>query len=532
VTPDASWSSRRDDVLTIKPRVADGPGEVTSLGYAYDGAGVDRKQDFYARLGDQLVLCEHYESDAAVHTVEQVLVIRQALLDTDPSATTSDKSVPFRDVLACLPSPLTFFTDDAGDELTDPIDIMLALVTSTGAGSNGDWDMLPIGPDHDEPCWGVGYPVGDISTDSFRNVQGRHSGADLARAVIGWEGKPIPLRRWLEEHVLLPRGLFFFMGMDSGAWKLHLGEITDIYPDQDLPVVDEGDILDGSWSMSGQLDQTTTLQTWEIDADLASGKARATRHYRDATWRRYPDDDAELRIEAGDIPSDTGGTGIIDDRADGFATWWTTPLPLVSFILRLSRLEISVTEGILLTCPNLPNPFTGARGLEAVNAVILGAQPNFEGGQVGIKVSAMLLPSRNVGLWAPSATVRSWDSGTRTLTVESNEYSKPDGHDSVPATDAAGFEATGGESLMLLDRSGALKSALATTTISAIGDAIVLAAGPAWVIAPGDVVTFAHYTGGVAPTTAWTDRMKMHVPQADDADNELPNGDPTYVYGV
>ena len=425
-----------------------------------------------------------------------------------------------------------------GDDVasSNPVDIMLALVTSTGDGGNGSWDVLPA-------HWGAGFEYSRINVDSFLKARQLFAAVSFDNLVLGWKGEPVPLRPWLEKQILKPLGWFLYLDQ---AGKLALGLMRDVFPGVTLPTITEDDISvdeDGGSRvrMLGNLPATLSFQTWKWSYDLADKEPGRVYRYRHAeAIERNADDDSEMTFEVLGLSEadDAIGAG-----ANRIARWWTVPLPRIEVAVGMHKLETSITGHVSLTISTLPNPFTGERGFTAQPCIVTGRTVNLERGDITLDL--MLLPSRNLGRWCPSGQLAAADAGAGlTLTFEVSEFSPGivgGGPGSVPERDAAGFVV--GDKVMLLDSDLQALSVGAARTVTAveggIGDnrisidqAFTDAGGAELARSAGMVVTYCHWAAGDAPAAAWSASMQSQVAQGDDVTGTLPNGEPSYLYGM
>ena len=529
VTVDEHAHMAADEEATVSVQVPDGVGMPPYPQYTYSGAAGDRKIDFYARLGDQLVDVDYHQRDGeAVNAVYRLQ--SYGLLGTPlPTGEASeDQQLPFRDVLPVHPhphrdpslTPLRFF-EIGGTPTQHPIDIALALATSTGDGTNGDHDILPEN-------WGAGVPAARFNTASFLQLRHRYPFLRFRSLVIGWDGAPSNLRRWIEAVLFGPLGWFFYLDHNG---LIAVGAVEDVYDVTTLPTITEAD-----WAerpppqLTGQLGETTTLHTFRYGWDLARGEYKATSRYRHAqTAERYGGDDSELVLDLPGLEAGPAGDAILRARSVAFARWWETPLPRLRGSVGLHRLELDVTASVAISCSTLPNPFTGTRGMTTVPAVVASAAPNLANGTLDLEL--ILLPTPNNGLWAAAARVASYDGGTLTVTCDASVVTDGEAVDNVPATDAPGFVT--GDRLMLIDSNLRVRSNNTDTAVaSQSGNDVVL--DNAFSIAPvaGNWITYLHWASGAAPAGTWTSRMQLHVAAADDADEQLPDAAAGYVYGA
>ena len=504
--------------------------------YDYTGAGDDRRQEFYARLGPNVVEARYNRASGDPPSGRYRIVAHGLRPYGLRHETPQDVSLPFRDVLIThpnphrlpVPSPLRFFTL-GGSSTQHPVDIMLALITSTGAGTNGDWDTLPA-------HWGAGVAQSRINLARFREARGRSGFLTLPGAVLGWDGRPFRLREWLEAEILGPLGWFLYLDHDG---LISLGEVRDAYNTASLPTITEADIADSPpATMLGALDESTTWTTWQYGWDPRTDEFGALLRSRAPEGEeRYPDEPTEIGFAVKGLGVGADADAAIHARAATYARRWHTPLPRVRLSLGLHRLDLDVTDGVLLTVSTLPNPFTRSRGLTAEPAVVIARA--FNPGQGTLDLELMLTGTPNVGLWAPAGTVSAYAAGPPpVVTLNANDHSRDLEGGEVPARDALGF--ANGDSVMLLDSALQVRSdtvvtiAVAPETDGAntirLSGKFQSGGGP---ISPNadDVVCYVHYESGATPAAAWSASMLRHVAQANDADDLFPNGDAAYVYG-
>ena len=534
---------RADEEVAITvpvPEPVGGGLPVADPQYPYSGGGAARKQTFTARFGPNLHVVDHYrQAGDPLHGEMKLTEHGLQPLGLTMANTQKEEDYLFCEVLICHPDPVRvgaaapwFFPTFGGVKATHPIDIMLAFMTSTGDGTNGDWDTLPS-------HWGAAVPVGEIDLPSFRRVKARCDSLTMKSAIIGWEPGPINLRAWIEAQILSPFGWYFAHAEDG---KIGLSVITDAYGDPaTYPQITSADLVDvvgggvqTPAAMRGALESTMLFQSWKYDRDPISGEYLGSLTWRPPEAERYPEHDAQIAFEAPHVTS-RSGAATIGARAALLSRWLHTPLPRVVCAIGLHRLELSILQTVALTIETLPNPFTRARGMTTQPALILSRAIDLPRGVMVLEL--VLIPSRNVALWAPSATVAGWDAGTKTITVAANDHSKPDAGGEVPDTDAQGFIV--GDTLMLLDSDLQIRAIDTPPTITAVATPQIkigafFANGGATVTPnAGDIVTFPHYsTSGANPKADWSTSMKRHAAEANDTDHLFPNGDPGYIYGA
>ena len=495
--------------------------------YAFSGAGDAAKQTFYARFGNQLVEVDYTRASGdPAHGAMDILAwgLRPIGLVRDRP---SDTEKVFHDVLITNPKPRRVDPDDhintsfqlSGVSAIHPVDIMLMLITSTGAGTNGDWDNLAA-------HWGAGMDVALINLVTFRNVKARTAGIAMPALIIGWDGEPFVLRQWLEDNILRPIGLFLYHD-NNGA--LALGEVSEAYETSALPTITQADCdAQQRPRMVGELDRTTSRQTFRYGPTRDRAPMVS---FRSPESERYDYDNNEI---SGFVSGFMGANAlpVLQRRITQFHNLWSTPLPTIQLTTSMHRVELDVSDLVLLTLSHLPNPTTGTRGLTSAAAVIIGRAPRPSAN--AIDWDLVLVPDRKTGRWAPSGKVTAWDGVNFDATLEATEFTKANAGDGIVAQDILDF--TVGDLCMHLDSDLQIKSAtLVTVTEIETAGANILRFDQAPASAPiaGDYFTYAHYStsSGANPNGTWTATMVTRVAQANDGDDLFPDGTAPYVYG-
>ena len=351
----------------------------------------------------------------------------------------------------------------------------------------------------------------------------------------------MPLRAWLEKQILKPLGWFLYLDEDSA---LALGMMRDVFPGEVLPTITEDDIAiddDGGSRvrMMGNLPSTLSFQTWKWAYDYGESEPGKVHRYRHAeAIERNADDDSELTFE---VLGMSDADDAIGSAANRIARWWTVPTPRIEVAVGMHKIEQSITKHVNLTISTLPNPYTGERGLVGQPCIVVGRTLNLERGDITLDL--VMLPVRNLGRWCPSGQVAEADK-PEGLVITLDESQFTPGHAlsaPVPQRDAAGFEV--GDRVMLLDSDLQVLSTNNPPTVKAVEPAgigsnrIVISeqfrneAGEI-VRTAGMIVTYCHWSKGDVPQTAWTDSMQSQVAQGDEATGKLPDGSPSYLYGM
>lgn len=485
---------------------------------------------FNARLADQIVLCSLAGSD-------DVAINRYGQLGTDQwSGLESEDSVPFHEVLCTSPSPSRvippggtehsnfYLMNGAVREPTaHPVDIMLALLTSTGDGTNGDWDTLP-------EQWGAGLPIAEIDVAGFRTLKGETAGVSLPNLVLGWDGKPTPLRAFLEAEILAPLGWFLFQ---SSSGQISISRIADAYPQASYVTLTEDDVIEGSISIDLALPDTIGAQDWAHDYDWGAGEFRRHSRFVPRETDATIDDASDLVLEVAGLGQGEGGA-LIGARARQLTYWFGRPIPRIKLAVHLDLLlDLEVGDLILLDGIRWPDPLDPDAASIDRAALIVGRSPVLRGSP-RIELELLPLPSERTGLWAPAATAVSWVAGTKKLTVAAHDFSDPD-NDPV---DAARF--LPGDVVSLISATGADRVDVALVVAGVVGNVVEFTAAPsvgggAYTPVAGDVLTFARWEDSANPPEgAWQAGQRSYVAQADLTTGVLPDpaGTAPYIMGA
>lgn len=504
-----------------------------------NGGGINADTYCHMRLGDQIVDMWWTRPVGYTGPMAMFWTVRYGLNGTVPTISLDQaaEGLPCWDVLLTHPTPsgleTCYFRNAAGTQYTHPADIALALITSTGTapwggiGTNGAWDCLPA-------PWGAGVPIALVDTASFVALRDRTTTVKMPRHVLGWDGKPFRLRRWIEENLLAPLGWYLILD-ESGL--ISARSIDEQYPSESWPAIGEGDIIEVGAQMPkslGMLQETTSYQTVNYDFDLKSGKPRQTLVYRHPqAYGRGSEDDNEITINCRGIEP-SSAVVYLQARATSNARWWVTPHPVVRLSVGTHMLGTAVTDGVVVTCSTAMNPFTGSRGLAAQPAVVVSRSVDLPNSVIHLDL--MLLPTPALGLWTPSATVVAVTADvpgvprTVTVSIQANYYTGAEAQPGVPATDAAAWRV--GDVAMLTSVRCAVLDPLAWT-VSVVGaNSLTLTTLSAVVPVATNVFTFQHYQGSaINPAGAWTASMLvLGTPQASAA-GVLPDGTAGRVYG-
>lgn len=486
--------------------------------------------DFYARVGDSLCQCKYWLADVADLAPVSLQVMAVGCMGTDSSQLEDgEEDLEIREVLPTNPRPRFEYLDEslaitpfalASGVTCHPIDIMLALLTSTGyaesgSAQNGEWDIL-----HER--WGLGIPVADLDLDSFRKLKDQTGKLVYPNLIIGWDGEPFSCRGWLSDEILSPMGWYLRVKTDG---TIAIGKIEDFYPNTTVATIDYEELIADSFSLKGGLPETVSLQTWSYGWDWSTEKFTRVRKYVSETARdRLVDDDSEIKIECKGIDGDeaTGGT-LLGARSSQFTRWWAQPMPRLSFAIHLSRYA-DLAIGDVVSLANLDVPiFVATSNL----GLIVSRGINLKEARLDLEM--YLIPKLNTTLWSPSGQIDDYDEQSALLMLYPYAYTE--------SGDTAEFEV--GDKVMCIDGDGVPLSDSVQEIIEINGDWLTL---DAWFTIGGFAIqmvqpaylTFCRVEDSTAPEAAWTDNMNETCAQADSTVNPpaTPDGLDPRVYGA
>lgn len=483
---------------------------------------------FFCRIGD--AICEvRQPTDSLGLAIGNIETVSQGMWGTSVTFGQPDADdFPCQELLLTEPNPSNsntgLFVLDS--EVTcHPVDILLMLITSTGEyhGANYDYDLLP-------KTWGCGTPYTQISFRSFREIKQASANVRFPRLCLGWDGKPVEFRKWVEENILAAFGWFLYL---DGNGLISLGSVGDWYPgDAAYPVIDESDLV-GEITVRAQLQEAITQQSFSYDWDFVNDKPRKTLNF---IYSGAGDDNSNISYTVRGVDPDAVKTAaLLGARANANARLWVVPLPRYDIRVGLDRiLDVDLGDKVTLQDTVTPNTLTGERGLDSVCLVVSRAV-NLEANTYDLGL--LLLPNNNTGLWAPAGKVTAYTPATHKVTLDYYQYCDGLEAGAIPESDATGFQA--GDFVILVDDHGALLCNNVNFVVSIDVDCLYLGGdfydgvGPLNPVA-GNRIVYCRYEEGTAPEDSWDARMKQHVAHADSSRNppSLPNGDAYYQYGI
>jgi hypothetical protein len=433
--------------------------------------------------------------------------------------------------------------------------VALLVLCSTGEGTNGDFDALPFTE------WGLGVPESLVDVDTFVQIARRHPDWRVRIPVI----EPASdAREWLIKQ-LRPFGLILVSLADgriglasieapapgeTDGFTLGMGSIA-LQKGQPRKML--GPVSDGG--------QRATMIKWSDSPRLRNGSLGLKPPITGAVGE---DADAYVAIE-GEEPISVEAPGLysvdvaaevdsVSEKSTDRQTIFLQDRPTITGLEVMSRLlaalytrfggapsvytlectirqsRLSLGDWVAVTL-NLPNPFTGMRGLAGVIAQVIRRAPNLLTGTIELDLSITDAGNERTRFLAPCLDVVSWNAGTLVATVEEHSFTVApysDTHPFVAGADGAGYMVRV-YSADHLYRSQAVRVTVKDATHVTLSAAPVLVSQVDGSARPGSSAPGAGDEIELADYNEQIDAAKNRFSYFADSDGRLMN-DPPHVY--
>jgi hypothetical protein len=338
-----------------------------------------------------------------------------------------------------------------------PLEVALQIMMSTGTGVNGTYDTLPA-------AWGCALTEDDVDVPSVEALRDRTPRWELATIIFEAQDA----REFILRECLRPFGYFFRPSLDG---RVSFGIIENGSPDDfsgaphitadDLAVDEKGQLvqLDGPVSL---VDQVVKGVSWLDSPALQDGKLVPVEPF---IWmfptailrpNEYPNaqivEVVSLALHGQRAQRQTAGSSATSARfpssfpvqgAEGLAaqaelvaryrTYFQKPPAVLTVAVKITRLlddngaALNVGAYVLLTLPNIPNFFTGTRGLSLAVHQVVGRRWDVSKSCVILDLARTGIESIRTRFIAPTADITAW--AAPVLTVAANSYSPTGAHD-------------------------------------------------------------------------------------------------------
>jgi hypothetical protein len=394
-----------------------------------------------------------------------------------------------------------------------PLEVALQIMMSTGTGVNGTYDTLPA-------AWGCALTEDDVDVSSIEALRDRTSRWKLATIIFEAQDA----REFILRECLRPFGYFFRPSLDG---RVAFGLIENGSPDDfsdaphitadDLAVDEKGQLvqLDGPVSL---IDQVVKGVSWLDSPALQDGKLVPVEPFiyifPTAVLRpnEYPNarivEVVSLGLHGQRLQRQTAGSSATSARlpssfpvegAEGLAaqaelvaryqTYFQKPPAILTVALKITRLlddngaALNVGAYVLVTLPNIPNFFTGTRGLSLAVHQVVGRRWDISRSCVVLDLARTGIESIRTRFIAPAADITAWAGPV--LTVAANSYSPTGAHD----TDAF----TVGDKVRVYTADRGTRSGVVTITAKTSTTVTLSGTPSGHTPANGDVLEFADY---------------------------------------
>lgn len=275
--------------------------------------------------------------------------------------------------------------------VANPIDILLQLLTSTGTGTNGAYDLL---------FDGIGIPIAEIDVTKFLSIKSTFFPSDTFTLFLYDIQNAL---KYIEVELLQANNLRF-TEVDG---KLAIAILDQSVPGDDLPIVDEDVILRSpspSWKLSEQ--RLFNSFVMEYFFNEGTGTYSKTKQFDDFSSQSIHGVRTQANFKFKGITSD----GVAQERGNRLLARFSTPQSEISCTQFLKTYNTPPGEKVTLTHSDLPSPGGGlglSHELELLKRAI-----NYATGQVQASYVFTSYINLRRGLIAPSSTVFSVASTT------------------------------------------------------------------------------------------------------------------------
>lgn len=384
----------------------------------------------------------------------------------------------------------------AGTPSGHPLSILLSILTSTGTGENGDYDVLPA-------TRGCAIPAEEIDVAGIEALIARTP--DLRVAVPVTEVVP-NAREWLIAELLRPFG--FYLAPVLGS-SLSVRQLQAPSPDEiaaaptlttdDLARTEDGGLvrLEGPFV---EMDKVVGGLALSDSPALVDGKLEplapvtitATESLE--TLLDYPNAQI-VEITSHGLHGGRGQDGFaprVDREAvlsrllAAYAARYSRPPVSLKAAFDLRQIGLNVGDLVSLDFARVPSIRAAAFGTDGSYAEVTQKEVDLGAGLVTLTLTQSALGTARARYIAPACEITAWNAGTLTLTVAANAYTE-----AGVASDTDAFAV--GYRVRIYREDLATRFA-AVAVASKTATTLVLGAAPAgYTYAAGDVVLLADY---------------------------------------
>lgn len=376
------------------------------------------------------------------------------------------------------------------------IDVLLALMTSSGeVGSNGAYDMLPKG-------FGIGVPQEWIDFESFEALRDTKFGHVQLN---GYLDEPVSFREFFEKHIARLYQIAIVERSDGklGLIEMATTEQAKVFDELGLVETIDADeisqIKDPSWSIGQE-----PIAKFEVQYNRSTDGSHLnlTEIYFDTAneWHRQRGQNVEIeldylyltdtqrRIAHNDPAMPVGLRRMCQVTLDRFAR---NPAPVIKVMVDFRHVLLQVGDVVSLTESRTPNVRNGTIGYSSSYHQVIALEHDYKSSAVTLTLMQIGTSAKRYGRVAPAGKITAWNSGTKTITIESNSFTDSRSNRFRNARDSDSFAV--GDKIQVFD-SSLSNSGDVLEVQSVSGDDIVVDVVPASdTPTAGGYITYADY---------------------------------------
>lgn len=249
----------------------------------------------------------------------------------------------------------------------NPVTLALQVLTSTGLGTNGAYDVLAA-------VNGLAVPQALVDVAGLESLRDEEFAGQTYEFKLTGPGSG---KEFLEGEI--------WHALNCYPWVTQDGKYSakryKPAPASASLTLTEADIL--SWQWQGGEAQIVNQIEFQYDWHLPVALARYSKRQRytsgqgdGGSYDKYGPRPL-FRLASKGIKTATGGQAILDDRAAQFFKRYADPPPVLSVGVRYGRHELDVGDVVAVTHARIPNRLTGLRGLAGHVFEVIDLQPFF-----------------------------------------------------------------------------------------------------------------------------------------------------------
>ena len=250
----------------------------------------------------------------------------------------------------------------------NPFTLALQIMTSTGAATNGAYDVLPAEN-------GLAIPQGLIDVAGIAALRdASYAGQVYSFSIVGEaQGKEA-----LEQEIWKTTNTFPFVTQEGKFSVRRYAGLTGTAS----VTLDESSIIGFEWSLGdGHIINVVAFE-YDWNEPRAKGQYATRQSYAHAASIEKYGKRPTLPVQSQGIKTSNGGQAIADDRAREVIRRYATPPPVLTLLVFFRHHVIDIGDKVAVTHSKIPNILTGLRGLTAALFEVLDVTPDLVNGRV------------------------------------------------------------------------------------------------------------------------------------------------------